>query len=101
MGRVTVQAILADRRVIPEKRTTLLRMAGVTHIIDGIVHEHLASLSAMRIVAGSAADLHVAKLAAKQMSGALEESFSLLDVATQASFLDRGSGQQPFRKSRV
>ena len=65
MRRVTVFAILAHGRMFPEKRTPFFGMAGVTHIIDGIIHEHLASLTAMRIVAGRAADLHVAKLGAE------------------------------------
>jgi hypothetical protein len=82
MRRVTVHAILADRRMVPEKRTPFFGMARVTHIIDGIVHEHLAPLPAMRIVAGGAADLHVAKLGAEQMSGSLEQSFPLFGVTT-------------------
>lgn len=67
MRRVTVQAILTYRGVIPEKRTSFFRMAGVTNIIDGKIHEHLARLTTMRIVAGSAADLHVAILGAKNI----------------------------------
>ena len=93
MRRVTVQAILADRRMVPEKRTPFFGMAGVTHIIDGIIHEHLAPLPAMRIVAGSAANLHVAKLGAEQMGGALEKIFSPLSVATETSFFDSETGQ--------
>ena len=67
MRRVTVHAILADRRMIPEKRTPFFGMAGITDIIRRMIHEHLPALPAMRIVAGSAADLHVAKLGAEQM----------------------------------
>jgi len=93
MRRVTIHAIFADRRMLPEKRTPFFGMAGVTHIIDGIIHEHIVSLPAMRIVAGSAADLHVAKLGAKQVGGALEECFSLLSVATETSFFDTETGQ--------
>jgi hypothetical protein len=81
MRRVTIQAILAHGRMLPEKRTPFFGMAGVTNIIDGIIHEHLPTLPAMRIVTGSAADLHVAKLGAEQMGGALEQSFPLIDVA--------------------
>jgi hypothetical protein len=93
MRRVTVHAILADRRVFPEKRTAFFGMAGVTHIIGGKVHEHIAPLPAMRIVAGSAADLHVAKLGAKQVGGALEKILSPLNVATETSFFDSETGQ--------
>jgi len=93
MRRVTIQAILADGGMFPEKRPPFFRMAGVTHIIYGQIHEHLAPLPAMRIVAGSAADLHVAKLGAEQMGGALEKIFSLLNVATETSFFDSETGQ--------
>jgi len=72
MRRVTVLAILADRRMVPEKRTPFFGMAGITHIIDGMIHEHLSAFPAMRIVARSASDLHVSKLGAEQMGGALE-----------------------------
>lgn len=93
MRRVTIQAIFADGRMFPEKRPPFFGMAGVTHIIDGKIHEHLAPLPAMRIVAGSAADLHVAKLGAKQVGGALEEIFSPFNVATETSFFDSETGQ--------
>jgi hypothetical protein len=98
MRRVTVQAILADRRMVPEKRTPFFGMAGVTHIVDGIIHEHLPRLPAMRIVAGSAADLHVAKLGAKQVGGALEEIFSPFNVATETSFFDCETSQHLLRQ---
>ena len=101
MRRVTIQAILADRRMFPEKRPPFFGMAGVTHIIDGKIHEHLAPLAAMRIVAGSAANLHVAKLGAKQVGGALEKIFSPLNVATETSFFDRETGQHFLRQLRV
>ena len=101
MRRVTVHAILADRRMVPEKRTPFFGMAGVTHIIDGKIHEHLAPLPAMRIVTGSAADLHVAKLGAKQVGGALEEIFSPFNVATETSFFDREVGQHLVRQLGV
>ena len=98
MRRVTVHAIFADRRVLPEKRTPFFGMAGVTHIIDGMIHEHPAPLPAMRIVAGSAADLHVAKLGAKQVGGALEQSFPLIGVAAQTCFLYGEAGQHVLRE---
>ena len=101
MRRVTVHAILADRRMVPEKRTPFFGMAGVTHIIDGMIQEHLPPLAAMRIVAGSAADLHVAKLGAKQVGGALEQSLSLINMAAETSFFNRWCRQQVFGQSRV
>ncbi|HYR77971.1 MAG TPA: hypothetical protein VEM96_19295 [Pyrinomonadaceae bacterium] len=93
MRRMTVHAILADRRMVPEKRTPFFGMAGVTHIIDGMIHEHLPALTAMRIVAGSAADLHVTKLGAEQMGGALEQSFPLFGVAAETGFFYSKGGQ--------
>jgi len=95
MRRVTVQAILADRRMVPEKRTPFFGMAGVTRIIDGMTHEHLFPLPAMRIVAGRAADLHVAKLGAKQVGGALKKVRPPVVVAGEASLLV-GSARQHF-----
>ena len=101
MRRVTVQAILADRRMVPEKRTPFFGMAGVTHIIDGMIREHLPRLPAMRSVAGSAADLHVAKLGAKQVGGALEKVGPPIAVAGEAGFLYREAGQHVLRQFRV
>jgi hypothetical protein len=99
MRRMTVQAILADGWMIPEKWTTFFGMASVTDIVDGNVLEHPPRLTAMRIVAGSTTDFHVAKLGAKQVGGALKQRLSLFNVATEAGFLDGGSGQQVFRQS--
>lgn len=73
--------------MVPEKRTPFLGMAGVTHIIDGMIDEHLPPLSAMGVVAGRAADLHVALLGAKQMGGALEQGFPLFLVTAQTRLL--------------
>lgn len=76
-------------------------MTGVTHIVDGVISQHLPSLSAMRIVTGSTAHLHIAKLGAKQVSRALEKCLSLLHVAAQTSFLDIWPGQHVYRQSSV
>ena len=67
MRRVTIQAIFADRRMVPENRSPFFGVAGVTQTIDRLIHEHLPPLAAMSIVTGSAADLHVALLGAEQM----------------------------------
>ena len=101
MRRVTVHAILADRRMVPEKRTPFFGMAGVTQIIDGMIQEHLAPLPAMGIVAGSTADLHVAKLGAKQVGGALDKVRPPIVVAGEASFLHREADQHVLRQFRV
>ena len=98
MRRVTVLAILADRWMLPEKRPSFFGMAGVTHIVDGMIHEHLPTFPAMRVVAGRAANLHVAKLGAEQMGGALEESFPLFNVAAETGFFYGKGGQHLFRE---
>ena len=98
MRRVTVHAILADRRMLPEKRTPFFGMAGVTHSIDGMIDEHLPPLPAMRIVAGSAADLHVATLGAEEMGGALEQSLPLFRVAAETGFFYGKAGQHLLRE---
>jgi len=48
--RMTVHAIFADWRMFPEKRSPFLCVAGVTHIIDGKIHEHLPGAATMRVV---------------------------------------------------
>ena len=68
MRSVTVHTILADRRVVPEKRAPFFGMAGVTYIIDRNIHEHLVAFAAMWIVTGNAADFHVVLLCAHQMA---------------------------------
>lgn len=98
MRRVTVHAVFADRRMFPEKRAPFFSMAGVTHIIDGVIHEHLPAFPAMRIVAGSATDLHVTKLGAEQMGGPLEQSFPLFRVAAETGFFYRKGGQHLLRE---
>lgn len=84
MRRVTVQAILADWRMIPEKRTPFFGMARVTHVVDGRLEEHLVALPAMRIVAGSTADLHLPLFGTKQVGGAFEEVRPPVVVAGEA-----------------
>src|SRR6267142_6298095 len=98
MRRVTVPTILADWRMVPKKRTPFFGMAGVTQTIDRKLLEHLPPLTAMRIVARSAADLHVAKLSAEQMGGALEQSFPLFRVAAETGFFYAKTGQHLIRE---
>lgn len=88
MRRVTVHTILARRRMLPQKRSPLFRMAGVANVIGRMFHKHLAAATAMRIVAGSATDLHVAMLRTKQVCRALRKCFAFIGVASQTSFLD-------------
>jgi len=98
MRRVTVHAILADRRVLPEKRAPFFGMTRVAHIVDGMIHEHLPTLSAMRIVAGSAADLCIAKFGAEQMGRALEQGLPLFCMTAETGFFDGKGGQHLLRE---
>src|SRR5205823_10743530 len=93
MWHSTIHANSADRRMFTQKPSPFFRKERETQNIDGKIPKHLAPLPAMRIVAGSAADLHVAKLGAKQVGGALEEIFSPFNVATETSFFDSETGQ--------
>ena len=86
--RVTIHAVLASRRMLPKKRTTLFRMTGVADVIGRMLEKHLAAPAAMRTVAGSAAYLCVAKLGAKHVGRALRECFALICVTSETSFLD-------------
>src|SRR5580765_5883574 len=95
MWRVTVQAVLAHRRMFPKKRTTLFGMAPITYVVDRQVDEHLAPNPAMRIVAGSATYLHVMNFGAKQVSRALKQCLTLICVTAQTGFLD-SKGSQHF-----
>ena len=52
----------------------------------------------MRIVAGSAAHFHIAKLGAEQMGGALEQSFPLFGMAAETSFFYGKAGQHLLRE---
>jgi len=62
-------------------------MEAVTRIIYSLGHQHLVAFAAMRIMAGSASDLHVAKLGAEHMRGALEDCFSDIRVASKTCIL--------------
>jgi hypothetical protein len=84
--------------MFPEKRTSFFGMAGVTRVVGGKTHEHLLSFPTMRIVAGGAADLHIATLGAEQMSGSLEQSLALVSVAAQTGFLHGEAGQHFLRE---
>lgn len=78
--------------MVPEKRAPLFGMARVTHIIDGIIHEHFAPFPAMRIVARGTTNFHVVKLGAEQMCGTLEQSFPLFGVAAETGVFHRKGG---------
>ena len=98
---MTVHAILANRRMVPKKGTALFSVARVAHIIDGMVGEHPAPLTTVRIVAGGTADLHVAQLRAKQVGGTLEKRLSLFDVTSETSLFSVCASEHVHRQSTV
>ncbi len=101
MWAVTVHTILANRRMVPKKGTALFSVARVAHIIDGMVGQHPAPLTTVRIVAGGAADLHVVQLSAKQVGGTLEKRLSLFDVTSETSLFNVCASEHVHRQSTV
>jgi hypothetical protein len=67
MWRVTVQAILPDGWMVPEKWTTFFGMTGIANVIDSKLAKHSARLAAMRIMAGRTTNLHVSQFSSKQV----------------------------------
>ena len=80
VGVVAVQAVLTDRRVLPEERAALLGVAGVAVLVDRGLQQHLVVRRAVRVVAARA--LHLA-LAQRHVAGA-DELGLLLQVAARA-----------------
>ena len=98
MWRVTGKAILADRRVIPEKRPPFLGMAVIARIVDRHIREHLVCPATMRIMARGTTDLDIALFGAKQVSGSLEEILSPISMAFETGLFNRLCRQQVFRQ---
>jgi hypothetical protein len=87
--------------MVPKKGTALFSVARVAHIIDGMVGQHSAPLTTVRIVAGGTADLHVAQLRAKQVGGTLEKRLSLFDVTSETSLFNVCASEHVQRQSTV
>ena len=51
VGVVAVQAVLANRRVLPEKRPALLRVAGQALLVDPLGRDHLRFRRVVRVMA--------------------------------------------------
>ena len=96
MRRMARHAILANRRVFPEKRTAFFGMAAVAGIIDRLRDHHLVAIAAMRIVTGGATDFHVLLLGAEQMGRTLVHGFANTRMASKTSFLRRETCKQVF-----
>lgn len=101
MRRVTRHAILANRGVFPKKRAPFFGMAAVAGIIHRLRHQHLVPFTAMRIVTGRAADLHVALLGAEQMGRTLVHGFANARMAAKTSFLCCETCKQIFLRLRM
>jgi len=98
---MTVEAILANRWVVPEKRPAFFGVALVTDVINGLLYKHLCPRAAVRIVAGGATNLHVVKFGAKQVGRALIKRLAPVKVTAEASVFNRWRQQHVFRQSGV
>ena len=101
MRRVTVETVFANRCMLPQKRSSFLRMAGVTKVIDRVGQKHPPGFTSVRVVAGGTTYFHVPVLGAKQMCGALVKNLSLFRVAREANLFFSLLHQQFFRSLRV
>ena len=93
--RMAGEAALLHRRMLPQHWAALLRVALITGVIDCARLEHLASLPAVRIVAGGAIHFHDSLLGADKMGGALEESLAYISVTAETGVLGSETGQHP------
>src|SRR5271170_4970322 len=93
MWIVAVEAALAHGSVLEQKRTALLGMAAVTHIIDAVGLQQRRSGGAVRVVAIDAADLALEQ----RHVGALVELRTLHLVAGKAGLTDGFTRRQAVR----
>src|SRR6516165_1920186 len=52
--RMAIHAVLAHRRMLPEERTPLILVAGVTLIVDGVGADQFLGLGSVHVVADGA-----------------------------------------------
>src|SRR5712692_265113 len=102
VGRMTGEAVLSHRRMLPQHRAALIRVALITKLIRCARLEHFAAFSPMRIVTRRAGHFHAHRLtvqelslargnkilSAEKMGRALEKGLALFLVATETCFLD-------------
>src|SRR6185295_10883476 len=67
--RMTVQAVLADRRMLPKERAALFGVAAVALLVDRGRFDHLRGLGAVRVVAIDAGDLSFADRMVRGLPG--------------------------------
>ena len=67
MWRMTIHAVLAHGRMLPEKRTPLILVAGVALIVDGVGADQFLGLGTVRIVADGTLRLKRAAFIPKQV----------------------------------
>src|SRR5260221_3467806 len=58
VGRMTGEAVLPHRCMLPQHRTPLVRMALITELIRVAGLKHFGALSSVRIMTGDTVDLH-------------------------------------------
>ena len=93
--RMTGEAALLHRRMLPQHWPALLRVALITCVIGCPRLEHFASLPAVRIVAGGAIHFHDPLLGAEKMGGALMESLADIGVTAETGVPGSETGQHP------
>ena len=89
--RVAVEAVLANRRMLEQERSALLRMALVARLVDRIGLEQRAGQGAMRIMAVVAAHLPFGQ---RHMRAAIE-LLADVPVTLCAGIVDRRLRHQP------
>ena len=95
------QAVLLNRRVLPEKRSALLGVALEAGVIDGIRAEHSFCLGAVRVMTITALHQGAAQFVPEQVRRALDLSLALVGVAGEAGLILRALRQKFFRCPRM
>lgn len=95
---VTGEAILLHRWMFKQQRAALFRMAFVASVIGRTSDEHLATLSAVRVMARGTTHFHHPIFRAEQMSRALEQRLPNLLMTAQTRVLHRKVNQHIFRR---
>lgn len=67
MRRMTIHAVLADRRMLPKERTPLVLMAAVALIVDRVSADEFLGLGSVRVVTDGALQLKRAAFVPKQV----------------------------------
>src|SRR5215831_3106498 len=80
---MAIHAVLAHWRMLPEKGTSLVLVAGVALIIDRVGADELLCLRPVRVVTSGALQLKRAAFVPEQVPRALEHSFAYVRVTAK------------------